>query len=438
MTAAQDYIVADLIAQINAKNSERASDPPGNPDGQVLVTNTNLVSPVAYTVNTTLTKLSAGAVTITLTPGGGTAGPSGLTRIQIPPEIKAGDTVAIDTPGGVTISSRVPDGYPNPGGYDRRLVVYENNPAADNYGRFFAIPPNDAFGVPFPGFTMGDKLPTAGSVRGQAFYDTKLKQGYVWTGGRWADVAASPIVRFKTDALLVADATSSTGTYAVAEDTGNLYVRMTAGWRPIGIKTYATTTELAADAPVVGSLGELTSDGSLWERSATGWRCMSTRLFADSAAMDAWTSPMAVGDRAYVEDIGVSFVRISTGAVGAGTAWQPTTIYEQTEAAIRAATGWPKAGQEAIATDSGRTFVFANGAWVEEPIQHFTTENDLTAASPPDGTLAWADDTNGVFARAGGKWTPVGTGLAWRDLTQAQYDALTAPQPTTLYIITGP
>jgi hypothetical protein len=252
------------------------------------------------------------------------------------------------------------------------------------------------------------------------------------------DISANPIAKFATDALLIADALSPTGTYAVAEDTGNLYVRMTAGWRPIGIKTYASTTDLAADAPATGALGELTTDGSLWERSATGWRCMSTRLFADSAAMDAWTTPFNVGDRAYVEDIGVSFVRVSTGAVGAGTTWRPTTIYEETEANIRAATGWPKAGQEAISTDSGRTFVFANGAWVEEPIQHFATENDLTAATPPDGTLAWADDTNGVFARAGGNWTPVGTGLAWRALTQTQYNALTNPQATTLYIITGP
>jgi hypothetical protein len=52
------------------------------------------------------------------------------------------------------------------------------------------------------------------------------------------------------------------------------------------------------------------------------------------------------------------------------------------------------------------------GQWLEDPLQHFPTQTALLAATPPDGTLAWADDTGNVFARAGGNWKGMNTGFA--------------------------
>jgi hypothetical protein len=118
----------------------------------------------------------------------------------------------------------------------------------------------------------------------------------------------------------------------------------------------------------------------------------------------------------------VMYVRTASG-------WKPETIWEETEANIRAAT-WCLVGQEAIATDTGRTFVYATAGWIEEPIQHYATEALLLAATSQNGTLAWADDTNVVFTRAAGTWhrlqgpqisvgttapTTPGTGDLWYD-----------------------
>ena len=67
--------------------------------------------------------------------------------------------------------------------------------------------------------------------------------------------------------------------------------------------------------------------------------------------------------------------------------------------------------------------MFSNNAWHEEPIQHYATDALLKAATPPDGTLAWADDTGAVYARSAGQWigivtavndtVPVGTIMAF-------------------------
>ena len=106
MTAAQDYLVRELVAQINAKNAELATDPPANPGGIIFVTSRNQQAAPAYTVNITLTSISGGALDIVETPGA-SAGVMGVTEIRIPAEIAAGDTVAFDTPGASPVAPPV-------------------------------------------------------------------------------------------------------------------------------------------------------------------------------------------------------------------------------------------------------------------------------------------------------------------------------------------
>ena len=290
---------------------------------------------------------------------------------------------------------------------DRRLVITECDATSADKGKLFALDPGKAAGIALPAFDLGGGLPPSGSVIGQGFFDKLHRRGFVWDGTAWKDIAPSPIVAFATQAALVADTTNAVGTYATAGDTGNLFVKQTAGWRMIGVVQYATATDLLADNPAKGTLGEAEDEDTLWERTATGWRLLVVREMADTAAILAWAngSPGAtVGDRAIDLAHEVTYIRTTGG-------WKPSMIWEETEANIRAAT-WALNGQEAIATDTGRTFIRTGGKWVEEPIQHFATDALLKAATPADGTLAWADDTAAVYARAAGKWVGMNTGFS--------------------------
>ncbi len=190
------------------------------------------------------------------------------------------------------------------------------------------------------------------------------------------------------------------GTFAVTGDTGEIYVKQVASWAFIGIREYATAALLLADTVQVGAIATALDESSVWQYSSTGWRCLTIRSFPDIAGMQAWVGTPAqgvnLGDTAITLDKELTYVRTPSG-------WHPQSLWEDTEANIRAAT-WPLNGQEAIATDSGRTFARIGNAWIEEPIQHYATEALLLAATTPNGTLAWADDTNVVFTRAAGTW----------------------------------
>lgn len=283
---------------------------------------------------------------------------------------------------------------------DRRLVVAELDPNDPHYGEMFGLSPNTATGVPIPAFTTGPTLPATGNGAGEAFYEQRTRKGFVWDGAAWREIAASPVKRFANRTALLADTTEPTGTFAVTGDTGEVYIRQATGWAFIGIKEYATAAQLLADSPQPGAIATALDEGSLWERQTAGWRCLTIRELADLAAVQAWTGTAAqgahVGDTALALDNELTYVRTSGG-------WRPESLWEDTEANIRAAT-WPLNGQEAIATDTGRTFVRIGGTWIEEPIQHYATEALLLAATVPDGTLAWSDDTNVAFTRAGGTW----------------------------------
>jgi microcystin-dependent protein len=292
---------------------------------------------------------------------------------------------------------------------DRRLVITEADPAAPDYGKLLALAPNTASSVPIPAFTFGPTKPAVGSLLGEGFYEINTRRGWVWDGAAWLEIAASPVVSYATEAALLADTTKPSGVFGIAASTGAMYAKTTTGWRYVGIKEYATTAALLADAPSAGALGIADDDSSLWERTSTGWRCLTIRELADTAAVVAWagTADCHNGDRAIDLLHGVVYIRTATG-------WHPTGYWEDTEANIRAAT-WPLNGQEAISTDSGRTFVRVAGAWVESPINHYPTQTALLAAKPTGAQMAWADDTGNVFTYSPTSKTWVGLNTGFDD-----------------------
>ena len=247
---------------------------------------------------------------------------------------------------------------------NRRLVVMECGAASASFGSLFALDPQDAVGVAIPTFRVVTSLPAAGSSMGEAIYVSATRQGYVWDGVSWRDITASPIRSFANDAALQADTTEPVGAYAVASDTGNMYVRTPDGWRRIGITEFATYADLVA-----------------------------------------YNAPQ--GAQALSHDFEVVFLRTLTGGV---PTWRPTTSYVATEAAILAAPNI--AGMQAVATDSARTYVNDGTRWIEQPIRHYDTEAQLLAAIPPENTLAWANDTSHIFTWTNAKgWLGLNTGM---------------------------
>ena len=238
----------------------------------------------------------------------------------------------------------------------RRLVVMECGENSASFGSLFALDPQDATGVAIPTFRVVTSLPAAGSSLGEAVYVTATRQGYVWDGAAWRDITASPIRSFPNDALLQADTTEPVGAYAVATDTGNMYVRTTDGWRRIGKTEFAT--------------------------------------YADMLAYNA-----PIGSEAVCNDLSVVFLRIDDGGV---PTWQPVSTMAKPEADILATQNIE--GLQAVSTDSGRTYVNDGTRWVEQPIDHFPTEAALLASPAIDGHMAWSDDTNVVFVAVAGVW----------------------------------
>jgi hypothetical protein len=247
---------------------------------------------------------------------------------------------------------------------NRRLVVMECGAASASFGSLFALDPQDAVGVAIPTFRVVTSLPTVGSSMGESVYVTATRQGYVWDGTAWRDITASPIRSFANDAALQANTTEPVGAYAVASDTGNMYVRTPNGWRRIGITEFATYADLVA-----------------------------------------YNAPL--GAQALSHDFEVVFLRTLSGGV---PTWRPITSYVATEAAILATQNI--SGMQAVATDSARTYVNDGTRWVEQPIRHYDTEAQLLAAIPPENTLAWANDTSHIFTWTNAKgWLGLNTGM---------------------------
>ena len=290
---------------------------------------------------------------------------------------------------------------------DRRLVVTDTDSASTDYGKLFALDASSAHGVAIPTFRVEQTLPPSGTEKGESVYELTSRRGWVWDGTSWKAIAPSPMLTFADETVMRADTTSPVSTYAITQDTGSLFVRRTAGWALVGIKEYGTVATLLADNPPVGVIGFALDESTQWLMTPTGWAVDGLRRFNTTADLLAWVNPpgtvapanpqgVHIGDRALDVAHGVLYVRLAAG-------WAPVSIWEATEANIRAAS-WAISGQTAISTDTGRTFTRQGSTWIEEPIQHYATEAGLLAATPPNGVLAWADDTNVAYLRAAGMW----------------------------------
>lgn len=213
---------------------------------------------------------------------------------------------------------------------------------------------------------------------------------------------------------------------------------------------------------VVGEMAYLRSDGSQWVRSDATlpdgkWRCTTQHVFDTYADLiSQWTTGYA-GERAYVKDEDTTWVRVDDantwvcqgtrplatlaevlawsapdGATATaadypggqlsrvGNAWIPRGVWVVATEADMLANTTMVSGQTAVAMDTRRTYTWDGTAWIGQPIRHYPTEAALQADSPPDGTLAWADDTNHVFTRGGGHWLstdlpPTGWAVDWKD-----------------------
>jgi hypothetical protein len=238
----------------------------------------------------------------------------------------------------------------------RRMVVMECGSASSSFGSMFALDPQDATGVAIPAFRVANALPIAGSSRGEAVFVTATRSAFVWDGVAWRDVTASPIRSFPNDNALQQDVVEAVGVYAVATDTGNMYVRAIDGWRRVGKSEFSTYADLLN-----------------------------------------YNAPL--GSEAVVNDLDVVFLRTNEGGV---PTWQPVSTMAKSEADILATQNIQ--GLQAVSTDSGRTYVNDGTRWVEQPIDHFPTEAALLASPPIAGHLAWSDDTNVVFVAAAGAW----------------------------------
>ena len=125
---------------------------------------------------------------------------------------------------------------------DRQLVVYENNPTNPDLGRLIAIDPQDAKGIPIPTFDVKNVRPVAGTLKGEAVYETSTRQGSVWDGSKWDDITP----RAKVDQWI------NSQSYAANElviDRGMLWVSK----RPVAIGTQPD--EPSPDWRLLGSTG---------------------------------------------------------------------------------------------------------------------------------------------------------------------------------------
>jgi len=267
----------------------------------------------------------------------------------------------------------------------------------------FALPPNQASGVPLPTARIAAGIPAVGGVVGELLYDTITRRGVVWTGSNWLDISASAIVRFPTDAALKADTTQVTGTYAVSQATGNPYVYTATGWLKVGTQEYPDVRTLLADNPAHGTVGLAMDEGSLWERGPTAWQSLSMRELVDTDEVFNWRSNEggSIGDRALAVDVNVQYIRTAHG-------WRPASIYEDTEAAIKAAT-WAINGQQAISTDTGQTFVYVRESWSDLPAAAAISvvadqAARLAVATPATGKIVAQRDTQHAWRWDGSAW----------------------------------
>jgi len=287
----------------------------------------------------------------------------------------------------------------------RRMVVMECGSASSSFGSMFALDPQDATGISIPTFRVVTSLPSAGSSMGESVYVTATRQGYVWDGTAWRDITASPIRSFPNDALLQADTTEQVGTYAVASDTGNMYVKTAVdGWRRIGIAEFSTYSDLNSWDAAIGTeaisrdldvlLTAVASDtGKRFVNNGTRWVQDPIEHYATETALLAATA--IDGHLAWADDTNVVFTasggtwhrlqgpQITVGttapsAPGTGDQW-----FDQRDKQNLMKVWDGKAWKETSGASVGTT-----GAMVKLP-GYFNEDPSLTATSDDEGGLAF-------------------------------------------------
>jgi hypothetical protein len=108
----------------------------------------------------------------------------------------------------------------------------------------------------------------------------------------------------------------------------------------------------------------------------------------------------------------------------------------------------PSVGQ--IFQAAGASWRFNGTKWVANATGSMTVAiSDVPPANPPAGLMWFRSDTGVMYLRYpdpdGSQWVvampgaagPAGPPGQWVQLTQAQYNALSPPNPSTLYVIVG-
>ena len=307
---------------------------------------------------------------------------------------------------------------------DRRLVVTDADAGSADYGQMFALAPGNATGIAIPAFKTGNSRPAVGTILGEGFYDKTTRQGYVWDGAQWRDIAANPILQFATDADLLRDTGSAVGSYAISSSTGTLYVKRTAGWSRVGIALYPTVQDLLGDNPTVGTLGEALDEGSLWERATGGWRATGPRELASTAAVQAWAAKAEV----HTFTVTTPAAAVGTEVVGAtfdGTALTVTAPAGLPPAGVAASlvvallTGLPRTfkvdytpGQATITVRGPLTGAVVAVTALQNLSDVVTAGNTAAAVGANVGDRALALDVDVLYMRTSAGWRPV---TIWED-----------------------
>ena len=322
----------------------------------------------------------------------------------------------------------------------RAFVVYEYQPAAAGGGRLFAINANQASGIPLPAFRTVAAVPATGTLIGEAVLNKTTGLSYIWNGLNWDPIVPPSIATYPTDTAVLNDNAAAAGTYAFSQQTGNLFVRYTAGttdtWRQIGLRTYPTQAGLLADTPADGSMGYATDTRNLWAFKNNAWQPLGVYTDTQAGIMGR---AFPDGSIAFATDTNTYWVRVASSWIPLGTfadtqanilaatypngtraystdtnllwertngVWFPASYLRDTDANIQAAT--PTAGLIGVATDTGKLYYADGAAWIGQPFRDYPTEAALLADTPIDGIMAVAVDTGKVYYRAAGAWVGVG------------------------------
>lgn len=282
----------------------------------------------------------------------------------------------------------------------RQLVVLEADPADPQYGAMFGLDPDRATGIPIPTFRHGPAVPAVGTLEGEAFYEDSTGVAYVWNGTNWLSIVPATLLTFPTDALLQADKFAKPGSYAVAVDTGNLYIMGTSGWRQANIQTWPTEAALLAATNIGdGTVAMALDTGAVFSRIAGKWRNIGPDHVANFAALAALPASYD-RHRVFVDSVGIMFHRLS-----AAGAWEAEGVWTADEAAILANTNAPE-NLVAVASDTASTWRRTATGWVPLTPRSMPDLTAISAWTPPNGALAIDVSKGIIYARAQDAWYP--------------------------------